>query len=149
MKKNLITFAAVIAALSLAGCSAGGIAPTNGPETGGFGGSGSSGAAVGSSRYEGSDIGGRKESFIDKIGGIFDGSTKDIAGTADEGYFTEAEATAPSGGYAGAVAEFAVGLEPAGQFGNVGRRQQVGGGGASLAVHAHVQRGIGAEREAP
>ncbi len=102
MKKNLITFAAVIAALSLAGCSAGGIAPTNGPETGGFGGSGSSGAAVGSSRYEGSDIGGRKESFIDKIGGIFDGSTKDIAGTADEGYFTEAEATAPSGGYAGA-----------------------------------------------
>lgn len=104
MKKRLITFAAVIAALSLAGCSAGGVAPTNGPEMGGSGGlgsSGSSGAAVGSSRFEGSDIGGRKDSIIDKIGEIFDGGVKDIAGTADEGYLTEAAETAPSGGYVG------------------------------------------------
>lgn len=104
MKKRLITFAAVIAALSLAGCSAGGVASTNGPETGGSGGlgsSGGSGAAVGSSRFEGSDIGGRKDSIIDKIGEIFDGGAKDIAGTADEGYLTEAAETAPSGGYVG------------------------------------------------
>lgn len=101
MKKRLITFAAVIAALSLAGCSAGGVTPTNGPETGGLGSSGSSGAAVGSSRFEGSDIGGRKDSIIDKIGEIFDGGAKDIAGTADEGYLTEAAETAPSGGYVG------------------------------------------------
>lgn len=96
MKKYLTAFAAVIAALSLAGCSAEGIAPTVGAGSGGPSGSGTAGS---SGRFEGSDIGGRKESFIDKIGGIFDGGAKDMAGTADEGLLTEA--TAPSGDYAG------------------------------------------------
>jgi len=60
MKKYLTAFAAVIAALSLAGCSAEGIAPIVGA---GSGGSSESGTAGSSGRFEGSDIGGRKESF--------------------------------------------------------------------------------------
>ena len=96
MKKYLTAFAAVIAALSLAGCSAEGIAPIVGA---GSGGSSESGTAGSSGRFEGSDIGGRKESFIDKINGIFDGGSKDMSETADEGLL--AEATAPSGDYAG------------------------------------------------
>lgn len=113
MKKYFSAFAAVIAALSLAGCSSGGVAPTGGADTvnavtGGSAGSSGSGAVEGSgssgssSRFEGTDIGGKKESFIDKIGGMFDEAAKGMAEDVDGCYAAEAApSAAPSGDYIG------------------------------------------------
>lgn len=104
MKKHLTVLAAVIAALSLAGCSASGISPTveGGLPTNGAGTSASTG---GEGTFKGSDIGGKKDSFIDKIGGIFeDKAMYDEMEAADGGYFAAGEAAAPkepSGDYAG------------------------------------------------
>lgn len=95
MKKHLITLTAIISALALAGCSAGEIAPTNGGSAS-VNGAGSSPA---SEKFEGTDIGGKKESFLDKIGGVFgDAVAPEAAGGefATDGAVAE---TAPEGDY--------------------------------------------------
>lgn len=95
MKKHFITLTAIIAALSLAGCSSGNAAMTNG------GSAPTSGTGISSNpeKFEGTDIGGKKESFFNKIGGIFDdAAAPEAAGGAFEADATAADA-APGGDY--------------------------------------------------
>lgn len=95
MKKHIITLTAIIAALSLAGCSSGNAAMTNG------GSAPTSGTGISSSpeKFEGTDIGGKKESFFNKIGDIFDdAAAPEAAGGAFEADATAADAT-PGGDY--------------------------------------------------
>ena len=109
MKKNLISLTAIIAALSFAGCSSGDIAPTGGAGTVNAGGaSGSiaveeSSVPASTSRFESTDIGGKKDSFINKIEGLFGDTAKDDGFFAADADMTEVAAggalaaeTAPS-----------------------------------------------------
>ena len=104
MKKHLITFAAIIAALALTGCSAGGTfiadngaAPTNG----GSAMAGGAGSSLSSGKLEGTDIGGKKESFADKIAGIFGGEIADAAPEAAAGEYIAADGAAVEGEFGG------------------------------------------------
>lgn len=108
MKKHLLTLTAVVAALSLAGCSASGIARTDdgGAAMGGSGGLSSSvnsGGLSSPEKFEGTDIGGKKPSFIDAIGDLVGGAKYDGM-TADVEHFEAGETAdmaldAPSGDY--------------------------------------------------
>lgn len=86
MKKHLITLTAIIAILALTGCSSGGstsgtctadkgVAPTSGGSASPSG----AGSSPSSGKLEGTDIGGKKESFVDKIAGIFGGEIAEEA----------------------------------------------------------------------
>lgn len=93
MKKHLITFTAIVAALTLAGCSSegtfttgGGAAATNG-----------AGSSPSSGKFEGTDIGGKKESFFDKVSGIFGGEIADAAPEAAAGGALAADGAAFEG----------------------------------------------------
>lgn len=86
MKKHLVTLLAIISALAMAGCSAIG----NAPADGGSAITNGTGSAPSAGKFEGTDIGGKKESFLDKIGGMLGDDTL----TADAGgalFATDAE----------------------------------------------------------
>ncbi len=119
MKKCITILTSIAAALALTGCSAGGFNSTDKGMTGGagdvslsgstgsIGGAGSSGAlggsggsdgsdgssspdsVGGSDEFSGTDIGGKKDSILNKIGDMFEEGVKDAA-EADGEYFDEA-----------------------------------------------------------
>lgn len=104
MKKHLIKFAAIIAALALTGCSAGGtFTADNGaaPTNGGAASAGGAGSSPSSEKFEGTDIGGKKESFFDKIGGIFEGEMADATPAASAGEHIAADGAAVEGEFGG------------------------------------------------